>query len=90
MDDRKLTIPLQELLKVFSYQQEKLEGIRQCCMLMAEQGIADKTEGVEVVNDIATAMLEEIQSLVDGLNTFRPEAEGTCHIIAVDPNNIYH
>lgn len=86
IEDKVITISVAELVNTFASIHKQAEGIKEACMIMAEQGIAEKTEGVEVVNDIATAMAEEIESLIDQLN----KAEGETHIIAIDPDTKYH
>lgn len=86
IEDKVITISVAELANTFASIHKQAEGIKEACMIMAEQGIAEKTEGVEVVNDIATAMAEEIESLIDQLS----KAEGNTHIIAIDPDTKYH
>ena len=82
MDDRKVTLPAAELLKVLGSMLEQAEGIRQACGIMADEGIAEQTEGVEVVNDIATALTEEISSIMNQLSD--PEHSGEVHIFEVE------
>ena len=86
IEDKLITISVAELVNTFAGLYKQVEGIKEACMIMAEQGIAEKTEGVEVVNDIATAIEEEIESLIDQLS----KAEGDVHIIAIDPDTKYH
>lgn len=82
IEDKVITISVAELVNTFASLHKQAEGIKEACMIMAEEGIAEKTEGVEVVNDIATALAEEIESLIDQLS----KAEGNTHIIAIDPD----
>lgn len=82
MNDRKVTVSAAELLKVFESMLEQAEGIRQACGIMAEDGIAEQTEGVEVVNDIATALTEEIGSIMKELAD--PGHSGEVHIFEVE------
>lgn len=87
MEERKVTIPAAELLKVFEAMLEQTEGIREACRLMAEEGIAEKTEGVEVVNDIATALTEEMGDLIEQFSN--PENSGEVHIFPLEPRQGY-
>lgn len=85
-EDKVITISVAELVKTYASLYKQVEGIKEACMIMAEEGIAEKTEGVEVINDIATALAEEIESLIDQLS----KAEGNTHIVTIEPDTKYH
>lgn len=86
MKNKKITLPVSELVSVLTHQHEELEGIRRGCMLMEEQGV--ESQGTEFINDIAIAMQEEIEDLIKGLNAYEPDKEDReAHIIGLDPQD---
>lgn len=76
--EKTVTIPVRELIKLFTFQYEQIGGIKESCLNMAEQGLTDKTQEIDVINDIAEDMQNTLTSLIYKFDD--PDTEGETHI----------
>ena len=67
MDEQQGKITAAELVEAIDSMNTQAEGIRRACGLMVDAGIAELTDGIEVVNDIATNLKGELEELKEQL-----------------------
>ena len=67
MDGQEARITESEIITALESMTKQTEGIRKACGLMVDAGIAELTDGIEVVNDIATNIKGELEELKEQL-----------------------
>ena len=75
----KVTIPAEELLRLFKAQYDKVSNVLYCCEIMEQEGIAKKTGAVDVISEIAKDMQTELTCLIYQFDS--PETKGEAHIM---------
>lgn len=81
VNEKKVTIPAGELVKLFSKQYDKVTGILQCCEIMEQEGTRSGAPGV--IKDLATELQDEIKDLLYQFDD--PDIKQEAHVIAPEP-----